>query len=1172
MSFVHLHVHTEYSLLDGDCRIEPLVARAKELGQTALAVTDHGVMYGAVAFYKACCAAGIKPIIGCEVYVAPRSRFDKEHGVDSEYTHLILLCKNETGYKNLCYLVSMAFTEGFYNKPRIDWALLHERAEGLICLSGCVAGAIPRMINAGNYEGAKNKALELSELFGRDGFYLEIQDHGLEAEKRAAEGLLRIHRETGIPLAVTNDAHYVEKDDAYYQDVLMCVQMQKTITDPARMKFETNEFYLKDEAEMRALFPEYPEAADNTAKIADMCGYDFEFGKYKLPRFKLPEGESDSFDYLQKLCRAGLARRYPNDDGTVAKQLDYELAMIKKMGFVDYFLIVSDFIGYAKSQGIPVGPGRGSAAGSIVSYCLAITDLDPIHYSLYFERFLNPERVSMPDIDVDFCYVRRPEVIEYVTRKYGKDRVAQIVTFGTMAARGAIRDVGRALNIPYNDVDAVAKQVPNELHITIDKALTINAELKKMYDEQPQVKELIDTARALEGMPRNASTHAAGVVITKDPVDTYVPLSRNGDQMVTQFTMVTIEELGLLKMDFLGLRNLTVIADAEKLIRRHTPGFSIENVDMSDLATYEMLGKGSTMGVFQLESAGITNVVTGLRPQSIEDITAVVALYRPGPMQSIPRYIECRHHPEKVTYKHPLLEPILSVTYGCMIYQEQVMQVFQSLAGYSLGKADMVRRAMSKKKMKELEKERVNFIYGNEELGIDGAIKRGVPEAVAASLFDEIMDFANYAFNKAHAVCYAVVSFRTAYLKCHYPREYLAALLTSVLDVSDKISEYIQAARDMGIAVLPPDVNESYDEFSVAGENIRFGLAAVKGVGRSFMKQLVEEREANGLFTSFQDFCERMYDRELNRRALESLIKAGSFDSMHYYRSQLLKIVNPVVDAIAQNRKKNIEGQMDLFGMGNDEVRDTQIAMPNIPEVPKRELLAMEKETTGLYLSGHPMDEYRSLTQKAQAASVKQIIDDLTGESSRPVYKDGMTVRLACVITAVRLKSTRNGSMMAYVTAEDDTAAIELVVFPRSLQQCGAYLTEDSAVLLTGKIDAREDEAPKVLLNEAQPLTESAVESLQQPKKGTQKSVYTDAQAAKLAPQKLFLRISSLQSDEWTQIKEVLRTQPGDTPVYLYPMDTKKKTLAARRYWCKPDIAFLTKLRFLLREEDVIIQ
>ena len=1168
--FAHLHVHSEYSLLDGACRIEGLVDRVAALGQTACALTDHGVMYGVIDFYRACKAKGIHPVIGCEVYLAPHSRFDRSYVNGEWHSHLILLCENMTGYRNLIHMVSLGFAEGFYMKPRIDMDLLRQHSEGLICLSACLAGVIPRALAEGDMDGAYELCEQFLEIFDRDHFYLEVQDHGIAVQKKVNEGLFQLAEELNIGLVATNDAHYLTKKDARIQDVLMSIQMGKTVDDPTRMKFETEEFYIKDADEMAALFPNHPEALANTVKIAERCQVEFEFGKYHLPEFDVPEGYT-ALQYLQKLCDEGFAVRYPKDDGTVRARLQYEIDMITKMGFVDYFLIVSDFIGYAKRQGIPVGPGRGSAAGSIVSYCLGITDLDPIHYSLYFERFLNPERVSMPDIDVDFCYVRRPEVIEYVTNKYGKDRVAQIVTFGTMAARGAIRDVRRALNIPYNDVDVVAMQVPNELHITIEKALSVNPELKKMYDEKPQVRELIDTARALEGMPRHASTHAAGVVITKDPVDTYVPLARNDEQMVTQFTMTTLEELGLLKMDFLGLRNLTVIADAEKMIRRREPDFSIEKVDMNDKATYEMLGRGSTMGVFQLESAGITNVVTGLQPQSIEDITAVVALYRPGPMQSIPRYIECRHHPEKVTYKHPLLEPILGVTYGCMIYQEQVMQVFQSLAGYSLGKADMVRRAMSKKKMKELEKERVNFIHGNAELGIDGAVKRGVPESVAASLFDEIMDFANYAFNKAHAVCYAVVSFRTAYLKCHYPREYMAALLTSVLDSSDKISEYIQAAREMGISVQPPDVNESFDGFSVSGRDIRFGLAAVKGVGRSFMKQLVAEREAGGLFASFQEFCERMYDRELNRRALESLIKAGAFDSMGYRRSQLIQIAGAVVDAIAQSRKKNIEGQMDLFGMGNDAVQDTQIALPDIPEVSKRELLAMEKETTGLYLSGHPMDEYRDLARQAQAASVRQIIDDLSGESTQPQYKDGMTVHLACVITAVRLKSTKNGSMMAYVTVEDESAAIELVVFPRSLQQCGAYLTEDSAVLLTGKIDAREDEAPKILLNEAQPLTEAAVASMQS-REHPQQSVYTDAQAARMAPQKLYLRISSMQSDEWPQIKDILVTQPGDTPVYLYPTDTKKKTLAARRYWCQPDVPFLEKLRFLLGEEDVIIK
>ena len=1168
--FAHLHVHSEYSLLDGACRIEGLVNRVAALGQTACALTDHGVMYGVIDFYRACKAKGIHPVIGCEVYLAPHSRFDRSYLNGEWHSHLILLCENMTGYRNLIHMVSLGFAEGFYMKPRIDMELLRQHSEGLICLSACLAGVIPRALAEGDMDGAYELCEQFLEIFDRDHFYLEVQDHGIEVQKKVNDGLYKLAEELNIGLVATNDAHYLTKQDARIQDVLMCIQMGKTVDDPTRMKFETQEFYIKDADEMAALFPEHPEALENTVKIAERCQVEFEFGKYHLPEFDVPEGYT-ALQYLQKLCNEGFAARYPDDDGTVRKRLQYEIDMITKMGFVDYFLIVSDFIGYAKRQGIPVGPGRGSAAGSVVSYCLGITDLDPIHYSLYFERFLNPERVSMPDIDVDFCYVRRPEVIEYVTNKYGKDHVAQIVTFGTMAARNAIRDVGRALSIPYNEVDVVAKQVPNELHITLDKALAINPELKKMYDEKPQVRELIDTARALEGMPRHASTHAAGVVITKDPVDTYVPLARNDEQMVTQFTMTTLEELGLLKMDFLGLRNLTVIADAEKMIRRHTPDFNIEKVDMGDKATYEMLGHGSTMGVFQLESAGITNVVTGLQPQSIEDITAVVALYRPGPMQSIPRYIECRHHPEKVTYKHPLLEPILKVTYGCMIYQEQVMQVFQSLAGYSLGKADMVRRAMSKKKMKELEKERINFIYGNEELGIDGAVKRGVPENIAASLFDEIMDFANYAFNKAHAVCYAVVSFRTAYLKCHYPREYMAALLTSVLDSSDKISEYIQAAREMGISVLPPDVNESYDSFSVSGRDIRFGLAAVKGVGRSFMKQLVEEREDGGLFTSFQDFCERMYDRELNRRALESLIKAGAFDSMGYRRSQMIKIVNAVVDAIAQSRRKNIEGQMDLFGMGNDAVQDTQIALPDIPEVSKRELLSMEKETTGLYLSGHPMDEYRELAQKASAASIRRIIDDLSGENASPAYKDGMTVRLACVITAVRLKSTKNGSMMAYVTVEDESASIELVVFPRSLQQCGAYLTEDSAVLLTGRIDAREDEAPKVLLNEAQPLTEAAVGSMLA-KENPGQSVYSDQQAAKLAPQKLYLRITSMKSDEWPHIKAVLLSQPGDTPVYLYPMDTKKKTLAKRAYWCQPDVPLLEKLRFLLGGENVIMQ
>ena len=1169
-NFAHLHVHTEYSLLDGACRIEKLMDRVAELGQTAVAMTDHGVMYGAIDFYRAAKARGIHPVIGCEVYVTPGSRFERGYAQGQWHRHLILLCENMEGYRNLIHMVSLSFSEGFYVRPRVDLDLLRKHSKGLICLSACLAGSIPQALMNGDYEGAKRQALEFREIFGENNFFLEIQDHGIKAQKEVNMGLYRLSDETGIPLVATNDAHYLTREDARIQDVLMAIQMGKTVDDPTRMKFETSEFYIKSEEEMFALFPTHPDAIARTVEIANRCQVEFEFGKYHLPQFDVPDGYT-AREYLDKLCLEGLHERYPDDDGTVRERLDYEINMIDKMGFVDYFLIVSDFIHYAKRNGIPVGPGRGSAAGSIVSYCLGITDLDPIKYSLYFERFLNPERVSMPDIDVDFCYVRRPEVIEYVTRKYGADHVAQIVTFGTMAARAAIRDVGRALSIPYNEADAVAKQVPMELHITIDRALTINPELKKMYDSNPTVKNLIDTARALEGMPRHASTHAAGVVITKDPVDTYVPLARNDEQMVTQFTMTTLEELGLLKMDFLGLRNLTVIADAEKMIRRHTPDFSIEKVSDHDAATFQMLGQGRTMGVFQLESAGITNVVTGLRPQSIEDITAVVALYRPGPMQSIPRYIECRHHPEKVRYKHPLLEPILSVTYGCMVYQEQVMEAFRKLAGYSLGKADMVRRAMSKKKFKELEKERVSFIYGNPDEGIDGAIARGVPEQTAAEIFDEIMDFANYAFNKAHAVCYAVVSYRTAYLKCHYPREYLAALLTSVLDVPGKISEYIAEAKEMGIRVLPPDVNSSEDGFSVSGEDIRFGLAAIKNVGRAFMRQLVEERQANGPYTSLMDFCERLYDKDLNRRALESMIQAGAFDSMGFHRSQMLAVYERVVDAVANERRKNVEGQLDLFGMGVENVQDEEIAMPNLPEMGKKELLALEKQTTGLYLSGHPMDAYESLAKRANAAKIRAIADDLMPDAEQPKYKDGMYVNLACVVSAVKLKSTKSGSMMAYATVEDMTGMMELVVFPNALQQFGMYLKEDEAVLINGRIDAREDEAPKLIVQSAAPLSEESVSTLES-KELAKKPTLTGQQALAKAGQRLYLRLPELSGEQFEQVKRFLAKQPGEIPVVLCLTSGGKPRLAPRSLWCAGNLQLMQNLRFLLGNENVILK
>lgn len=1163
-NFAHLHVHTEYSLLDGACRIEGLMDRVAALGQPAVAMTDHGVMYGAIDFYRAAKARGIHPVIGCEVYVAPHSRHEKSYAAGDWHRHLILLCENMEGYRNLIHMVSLSFSEGFYIKPRVDLELLKKHHKGLICLSACLAGQIPTQLVNGDYDGAKETALQYQDIFGVGNYYLEIQDHGIAAQKQVNEALFHLSEETGIPLVATNDAHYLTREDSRLQDVLMAIQMGKTVDDPARMRFETQEFFIKTEAEMAALFPGHPEALANTVEIAKRCRVEFEFGKYHLPAFDVPAGYT-AREYLQKKCEEGFALRYPNDDGTVRERLQYELDMIAQMGFVDYFLIVSDFIGYAKQNGIPVGPGRGSAAGSVIAYCLAITDIDPIQYSLYFERFLNPERVSMPDIDVDFCYVRRPEVIDYVTRKYGKDHVAQIVTFGTLKARNAIRDVGRALSIPYSDVDTVAKQVPEELHITIDKALQANPDLRASYESNPMVKNLIDTARGLEGMPRHASTHAAGVVITKEPVDVYVPLARNDEQMVTQYTMSTLEELGLLKMDFLGLRNLTVIADTEKQVRRHTPGFSIDKAPTDDPETYAMLAQGKTMGVFQLESAGITNVVMGLRPQSIEDITAVVALYRPGPMQSIPRYIECRHNPAKVQYKHPMLEPILSVTYGCMVYQEQVMQVFQSLAGYSLGKADMVRRAMSKKKFKELEKERINFIHGNEELGIDGAVKRGVPEQIAASIFDEILDFANYAFNKAHAVCYAVVAFRTAYLKCHYPSEYMAALLTSVLDWSSKISEYIAVCRDMGIKVLPPDVNSSEDVFSVENGDIRFGLAAIKNVGRGFMKQLVEERENGGKFASLSDFCARMYDKELGKRALEGLIKAGAFDSLGARRSQLLAVYELVVDNVAHARKKNIEGQLDLFALSGEPAQTHEVPLPDIPEYTKLERLSLEKESTGLYLSGHPMDSYSQLAKLAQAAPIRKIMDDLSPDAENPAFHDGMQVRLACVVTNMRRKMTRNGSEMAYLTVEDMSGSIEIVVFPKTLHETSQYFSEDAPVLLTGRIDAKEDEAPKIIASTACILSEDAVRAM-----GAAGGARNSQQNK--SSERLYLKVPDMQCSAYQQVWQELSALPGGMPVVFFVESSGKRLLAPRKNWVQKNLQLVRRLQFILGENNVIMK
>ncbi len=1171
MSFVHLHVHTEYSLLDGACRIDKIAQRAKELGQTALAVTDHGVMYGAVAFYKACKEAGIKPIIGCEVYVAPRAMTDKAHGTDNDYSHLILLCRNEQGYRNLCRLVSAGFTEGFYMKPRIDWALLHKHAEGLICLSGCLAGEIPQRLIRGDYDGAKARAVELAGLFGEDGFYLEIQNHGIPDEARAAEGLIRLHRDTGIPLVVTNDAHYIEKKDAYYQDVLMCIQMGKTVDDPNRMRFESQELYLKSEDEMRALFPDWQEAADNTVKIAEMCSFDFTFGHYFLPRFKLPEGEHDSYDYLVKLCEKGFAERYPNSP-EVHAQLEYELSMINKMGFVDYFLIVSDFIGYAKRNGIPVGPGRGSAAGSVVSYCLHITDVDPIKYSLFFERFLNPERVSMPDIDVDFCVNRRAEVIDYVKRVYGEDHVAQIVTFGTMAARNAVRDVGRALSVSYAETDAVAKQVPSgpgALNITLDEALKLSKPLYEMYEQDETLKRLIDVARALEGMPRHASTHAAGVVITEKPVYEYVPLAKNDEAVVCQYPMTTLEELGLLKMDFLALRNLTVLDDAVKLVQRDEPGFRIEDVPEDDGETYEMLAQGRTSGVFQLESTGMTGVCVGLKPKSIEDITALIALYRPGPMDSIPRFLECSVHPEKVSYKHELLRPILSVTYGCIVYQEQVIEIFRRLAGFSLGQADMIRRAMSKKKHKVIDAERVAFIHGDPARGIPGAVANGVSESVANSIYDEILDFASYAFNKAHAVCYAIVAYRTAYMKRHHPQQYMAALLTSVLDNSNKVAEYIAECRELGIKLLPPDVNESGANFTVAGENLRYGLVAIKGIGWGAINGLVAERESGGLFKSFEDFCRRMSGRELNRRAVENLIKAGAFDSMGYKRRALVQICGAVIDSISQAARDNISGQIDLFGDPDEggEARPVSIPIPDIEEFSARERMAMEKETTGLYLTGHPMDEYRAAVKKIGASPIGAVMNDFAAEDGPRSFADGQYITVAGVVAGARTRPTKNNSLMSYITLEDDTGAMEVIAFQRVLDQSAMFIKDNAALIVRGRISVRDEKEPQLMADTIRPIEEadSMKAAAARPDGAPKPAPHGDDPAAQ---QKLWVKLPAADDPRIKRIELILTMFPGQQQMVIYCAREKRK-LTAR---CIIHDSLVAELKEMLGEENVVVK
>ena len=1176
MSFTHLHVHTEYSLLDGACRIREIASAAKRKGFSSLAITDHGVMYGVIDFYRACEKEGIHPVIGCEVYVAPKSRFDKSPY--ERYYHMVLLCENNTGYRNLIKLVSLGFTEGFYNKPRIDDSLLEQYHEGLICLSACLAGEIPRKLLQQDYQGAKEKAIYYRDLFGRENFFIELQDHGIDEQQQIIPELVRLSQEIGVGLVATNDSHYIEKEDSKTHEILLCIQTGSTITDENRMEFQTDEFYLKTESQMRALFSQYPQAIDNTQIIADRCRVTFEFGKRKLPRFDVPNNE-DHLTYFRRCCYEGLTRRYgENPDKSLIDRLEYEIETVSKMGFVDYYLIVNDFVQYAKRRGIPVGPGRGSGAGSLCAYCIGITAIDPIKYNLLFERFLNPERVSMPDFDIEFCKRRRGEVIDYVVEKYGNDRVAQIISFGTMAARGAIRDVGRALGVAYGEVDEIAKLVPFELNITIDKAMKLNPALKKRYESDPQTKRLIDIAKQIEGMPRHATMHAAGVVITDRPVSDYVPLSKNDDNVVTQFTMTTLEELGLLKMDFLGLRNLTVIDDAVRLIRRNEPRFSLDGIRDDDQKVFAMITGGATEGVFQFESQGMKNVLTQLHPDCIEDLIAVLSLYRPGPMDSIPTYIDCRHHPSHIRYKHPALKSILDVTYGCIVYQEQVMQIFRELAGYSLGRADIVRRAMSKKKHDVMEREREIFIHGlTDEDGriiVEGCVRRGIDEASAISIFGEMESFASYAFNKSHAAAYAAVSYQTAWLKCHYPREYMAALLSSVLDNQNKLASYITECRHLGIAVLPPHVNESFLTFAVSGGNIRYGLLAIKNLGKAFIEQIIRERQLRP-YSSFYDFCKRLYGKNMNSRAVESLIRCGAFDGLGANRRQLLSIVKTVLDDLEYTARRNISGQLSFFDMGEgNSSSGSEPVIPPLEEFPRDELLHMENEVAGMYLSGHPMDEYADYAEQIKADRIGDIVLNEGGE-----YPDGKSVCVVGIITKVKTQATKNNKMMAFITVEDRYGSIETVVFPNVYEQFGYYLGETMAVILRGRINLKENEDPKLICESAvkppdshAARTEPGDRPAQTPAPEGRPSNGSRPGGAKAGTQKLYLRIDDLYTPLYERARRVLDIFDGRTPVVFCLTESRRHVLAPATMWVSLNDVMIKELKYQLGEENVVVK
>lgn len=1153
MAFTHLHVHTEYSLLDGSNKIKEYVKRVKELGMDSAAITDHGVMYGVIDFYKAAREAGIKPILGCEVYVAPNSRFDKElTGGEDRYYHLVLLAENNTGYANLMKIVSRGFTEGYYYRPRVDMEVLNRYHEGIIALSACLAGEVQRYIVKGLVDEAKKTARKYEACFGKGNFFLEMQDHGIPEQKIVNTELLKMSKELDIPLVVTNDVHYTYEKDADSHDILLCLQTGKKLADEDRMRYEGGQYYVKSEEEMKGLFPYAWEAVENTQRIADRCNVEIEFGVTKLPKYDVPNGY-DSWTYLNKLCKEGLAERYADTDApagntgqTLKERLEYELDVIRTMGYVDYFLIVWDFINYARENDIPVGPGRGSAAGSVVSYCLKITNIDPIRYNLLFERFLNPERVSMPDIDVDFCYERRQEVIDYVGRKYGADKVVQIVTFGTMAAKGVIRDVGRVMDLPYAFVDSIAKMVPFELNITIDRALEINPEFRNLYHSDEQVHHLIDMCKRLEGLPRHTSMHAAGVVICQKAADEFVPLSRGADgSITTQFTMTTLEELGLLKMDFLGLRTLTVIKDAVDLIEKGTgKHIDIDNIDYDDKKVLDSLSTGKTDGVFQLESAGMKNFMKELKPENLEDVIAGISLYRPGPMDFIPKYIKGKNSGADITYSCPQLEPILSSTYGCIVYQEQVMQIVRDLGGYTLGRSDLVRRAMSKKKQSVMEKERANFIYGNEEENVPGCVSKGISEKVAGQIYEDMMDFAKYAFNKSHAACYAVVAYQTAYLKYYYPVEFMAALLTSVIDNSKKVSEYILVCRSMDIKILPPDINEGESGFSVSGGSIRYALTAIKSVGWPVIKSVVEERKKRGPFTNLNDFITRVADKDVNKRAVENFIKAGALDSLGGTRKQFMSVYVQIMEHVQKDKKNNMAGQISLFDIVEEEAKESfDVKLPNVGEYSKEMRLNFEKEVLGIYVSGHPLEEYEGLWRKKISATTADFaLDEETGTVS---LRDGANVTIGGLIADKTIKYTKNDKVMAFLTIEDLVGTVEVVVFPRDYEKNAAFLAEDAKVFIQGRVSVEEDKDGKLICERIQPFDLLS------------KNIwikFPTVEAYQAAEEKLFAAIADSE---------------GNDGIVIYVENPKAKKELPRNKWVKADDTLLQSLRGLFGEENV---